>query len=433
MRSLNQIKEELASAKTDIANAIIDKGGTVSGGFSSFSTDIFTIPSGGVSPTNSTPVPDGVNFYDYDGTFVAGYTLAEAQALTALPAPPDHSSDEVPLTFQGWNYSLEQVSTETRPIDVGAVYITTDGKTHLKVRVTKVSGGNISFYFRKRMATDTLTIDFGDGQVLGDSQAVTDGSKTLLTFTPPIPLAIGDHDVTVWRSSGSDQYYLGHSLSSTYNSVVGGTTQDHRDALISVNGGDNLYTSIGQRAFYCARSLSTISIPNGLLYVDLYFFNECFSLKAFVLPQTANAIAIQGYAFSKCRSLKMVSLPKNIPGISDSAFSDCLSLPNIRGLYSLTSLGSSIFSNCLSFTKFVVPNSVTSISANTFYVNTGVHQASSIMEYDFTSFTSVPTLAGTGAFNGISSACVIKVPAVLYNSWKAATNWVTYANYLVPV
>ena len=31
-----------------------------------------------------------VNFYDYDGTLVASYTLSEAQALTALPNGPTH-------------------------------------------------------------------------------------------------------------------------------------------------------------------------------------------------------------------------------------------------------------------------------------------------------------------------------------------------------
>ena len=53
--------------------------------------------------------------------------------------------------------------------------------------------------------------------------------------------------------------------------------------------------------------------------------------------------------------------------------------------------------------------------------------------YDFTSHTSVPTLDNANAFRNIPADCQIRVPAALYNNWKTAKNWETYASYMVSV
>ena len=53
--------------------------------------------------------------------------------------------------------------------------------------------------------------------------------------------------------------------------------------------------------------------------------------------------------------------------------------------------------------------------------------------YDFSTHTSVPTLSNTNAFTDIPADCEIRVPAALYDSWKSATNWSTYASKIVGV
>jgi hypothetical protein len=40
-------------------------------------------------------------------------------------------------------------------------------------------------------------------------------------------------------------------------------------------------------------------------------------------------------------------------------------------------------------------------------------------------------LSNSNAFNSIASDCKIVVPDALYDEWKAATNWSTYASYIV--
>ena len=48
--------------------------------------------------------------------------------------------------------------------------------------------------------------------------------------------------------------------------------------------------------------------------------------------------------------------------------------------------------------------------------------------YDYTYSDS-----GMKAFGGIQSDCQMLIPAALYDEWSAATNWATYAKYMVAV
>ena len=141
----------LQTAKTNIANAITEKGGTVNAGdgFSDFATDIGTITGGG-APVVEAQFND-VNFYDYDGTRLFSYTLAQANTLTALPTPPTHDG----LTFQAWNYTLAQVNALTQKRDVGANYITTDGKTHLLIEIPEPVRLTIPLYWSQTVTCGT--------------------------------------------------------------------------------------------------------------------------------------------------------------------------------------------------------------------------------------------------------------------------------------
>ena len=84
----------------DIAAAIREKtGGTALYKPAEMAVAIRAIQTGsGGAPVVSAGQKD-VNFYDYDGTIVASYSLSEAQSLTALPNGPTHDG----LVFQGWN------------------------------------------------------------------------------------------------------------------------------------------------------------------------------------------------------------------------------------------------------------------------------------------------------------------------------------------
>jgi len=275
----NQIAR-LMQAKANIAEAIENKGVTVppEAKLDEYPDFIDQI-SGGCAPM----IEKDVNFYDYDGTLIASYTIEEAHNLTSLPTPPEHDG----LTFQGWNYTLDKVRAATRSINVGATYITTDGKTHLHIRLTPVSGLSVTLYLNKS-DNSTLTVDWGDST----TSAFTD-SGNFNTEAHQYPSA-GDYTIKLWISSGSGTFGFGHGSSSAY--LLGNSTV--QKTLISSFVGNNV-TNIGIYAFNTCYSLTSITIPDGVTSIGNYAFNNCYSIKQYIIersvpPTLSNSNAFNG-------------------------------------------------------------------------------------------------------------------------------------------
>lgn len=123
------MNEYVIANKSDlvsVAEAIREKSGT---------TDTLTFPTGFVSAIGEIHSNSGdddvavkdVNFRDYNGTVLYSYTVEEASALTELPPLPTHEG----LVCQGWNWTLADIKEMGRAVEVGAMYITDDGKTRI--------------------------------------------------------------------------------------------------------------------------------------------------------------------------------------------------------------------------------------------------------------------------------------------------------------
>jgi hypothetical protein len=153
-------------------------------------------------------------------------------------------------------------------------------------------------------------------------------------------------------------------------------------------------------------------------------FQSCYSLTSITIPRSVTSII---GSFSYCYSLTSITIPSSVTNIGSNAFQSCYSLTSITIPSSVTSIGYYAFQNCYSLTSITIPRRVTSIG------NYAFQSCYAIIEYDFSNYTSVPTLSGTDAFYSINGICKIKVPASLEASWKTATNWSAYANYIVGV
>ena len=319
------IAENLQTIKDSteaIKQAIIDKGVTISGGLTTYADAIKNISGGGEGGSTSGAVSKSdVNFYDYDGTLLYSYTKSTFLALSVLPNLPTREG----LICQEWNYNLSKAKEyvgEYGILDIGATYITDDGKTRLYISIATDGRMDVPLYFSQTVSNG-VTIDWGDG-TSPQSISGTGNVSTTHKYNE-----IGDYIITLNPKSGCT-LGLGYN-SSTY--CVMGSTRDNNAA----------YRSMLQRA----------EIGN-----------------------------------------------------------------------SVTSVGASAFSYCYSLSSIVIPNSVTSVGASAFSYCSGVAY------YDFSKHTTIPT-SENNEFSSIPSDCKIIVPDSLYDSWKSATNWSSYASYII--
>ena len=183
-------------------------------------------------------------------------------------------------------------------------------------------------------------------------------------------------------------------------------------------------TSIGDYAFTSCYSLASISIPTGVTSIGLYAFYNCYSLASISIPTGVTSIG--DYAFYGCYSLASISIPTGVTSIGANAFNGCYSLASISIPTGVTSIGANAFRNCYSLTSISIPAGVTSIGLYAFY---GCY---SLVDYQILA-TTPTTLSNTNAFGGINLITKIYVPDASVSAYKAATNWITYANYIYPI
>ena len=164
-------------------------------------------------------------------------------------------------------------------------------------------------------------------------------------------------------------------------------------------------THIMVDAFYNCSSLTSVTIPNSVVYIGRNAFYKCSSLTSLTIPNSVNQIPEN--PFYGCTSLSEIVLDKenpyftfdngvlfdknlttlisflafqqssyNIPNtvttIVDSAFSHCKNLTSITFPDSLITIKNSAFSNCSSLQSIVLPDSVETIGANAFFYCTSV-------------------------------------------------------------
>jgi ubiquitin len=123
-------------------------------------------------------------------------------------------------------------------------------------------------------------------------------------------------------------------------------------------------TSIGNYAFRNCRSLTSITIPDGVTSIGDYTFENCTSLTSITIPDSVTSIG--NYAFRNCTSLTSITIGNGVTSIGVAAFYNCSSLTSITIPDGVTSIGNYAFRNCTSLTSITLPNSVTSIGAYAF-------------------------------------------------------------------
>ena len=275
---------------TKVASAIRAKGGTTAQLVypDGFVTAIQAIQTGGGTTPGS---PGDITFYDYDGTIVTSWTLEELATKTALPDYPSHEG----LTCQGWNWSLADLKTTNRKMNVGAIYITDDGKTRIYIRLEE---GRTSPMLGV-CPNGTVTVDWGDGTT---PDTLTGTSTTTVKWTPNHDYAAPGEYVIKLTVDGTMGFYgdFSSSVSSAilrYSSSDDNRNRVYQNSVQKIEIGNGV-TSIGDSAFYSCNSLESITIPDSVTSIGQSAFNVCFSLASITIPD--GVTSIEQFAFANC-------------------------------------------------------------------------------------------------------------------------------------
>jgi len=330
--------------------------------------------------TASVITPKNVNFYDYDGTLLHSYTISEANALTSLPDGPTHDR----LVFQEWNWSLTDINALTMSADIGAIYTTASGASEFDLTLTLVTGLDVTLLMYNVTAVSTITVDWGDGT----SEDIDTTSSVLRTFTHTYSV-IGNYTASV---DSTGDYYPYGSATMPYNMF--NITPNY--TCTSVRLGTRC-TRVGNYTFRNCYSLTSITIPKSATLFGTYVFGTCYSLTNIIMPSGASS---GNYMCLSCYNLRRIIMPNNITSIAAYSFQYCYGLTSVTIPSSVTSIGTTAFANCLSITTHTI------------------HR------------TDPSSLASTTSFTGINGICIIYVPPGTLETYKNATNWVSFANYM---
>ena len=416
----NATKQPDDTAVQDTKALTITSNGTVSvtpdapyDGLSSVDVTVNVSSGGGGGETPASANWNDVTFIDYDGSALYSYSLAEAQALTELPALPSHEG----LVCQGWNWTLEAIKALNRPVTVCAMYITDDGATKLHIRIATVGRMTVPLYIGQTVANG-VSIDWGDGST-AKTLPGTGNVNTSHTYAEP-----GDYVISLMPQEGCTLSFGDGSSSYCVMGSTGFNGIVYCNMLQDVYVGENV-TSIGNSAFRNCHSLASITIPDGVTSIGNSAFRNCYSLASITIPD--GVTSIDHYAFSSSYSLASITIPTGVTSIGESDFENCHSIASITIPDGVTSIGNYSFSHCRSLASITIPTGVTSIGNYSFSSCYGMRY------YDFSACTAIPALSNKNAFGSIPSDCQMLIPSALYNNWKAATNWTTYASYMVAV
>ena len=388
MATITENLQTIKDSTMAIKQAIIDKGGEV-GDLTTYATAITNLLIGGGGGSTSSNKGD-VTFYDYDGTILHSFSKDEFLALNELPSLPTQPG----LICQEWNYDITIAKTyveEYGKLDIGATYITDDGKTRLYIKIAAEGRMTVPLYFSQTVDNGVI-IDWGDGS---DTQSLsgTGNLNTSHTYA-----SIGDYCITLTVTSGCTLGLGNNSSSYCVMGVLEDNWVVYCNMLQKVEIGSDVI-SIGKYAFKDCTSLSSVVIPSNVTSIGSTAFFDCYSLCSLVIPSSVTSI--EGNTFPQCYSLSSVVIPSSVTSIGGSMFNRCYSLSSVVIPSSVTSIGGSAFHYCYSLSSVVIPSSVTSIGASAFH---NCYSLSSVV------IPSSVTTIGGNAFNSCYSLSSVVIP-----------------------
>lgn len=175
------------------------------------------------------------------------------------------------------------------------------------------------------------------------------------------------------------------------------------------------------RSAFSYNPIISVTIPNSVTSIEDYAFGNCTSLANITIPNSVTSIGES--AFIHCTSLISVTIPNGVTSMGDSLFANCYSLTSVTIPDSVTMIGSSTFSYCKALTSITIPSAVTRIGSFALQIGSTTNKAT------ITMLPTTPPTIQSNTFNASKLEKII-VPAGTGATYKAATNWSNFADYI---
>lgn len=162
---------------------------------------------------------------------------------------------------------------------------------------------------------------------------------------------------------------------------------DSANVAIPQNVNGKLVTKIQEQAFAKCKTISSVTIPEGVEEIGVSAFSYCSNLTYVSIPSTVKTMGyaafytcenlvkveiaegaseIGRYSFAYCEKLSDISIPDSIRIIDDGAFWDCkfteFSIPD-----GVERIGDDAFRKCVNLSKITIPDTVTCIGEGAFW------------------------------------------------------------------
>ena len=303
------------------------------------------------SSLTSVTIGNSVTSIGYEA-FSGCYKLVEVKNLSTLGITAGSSG------YGDVGYYAKRVYTEGESylstIDNG--YIIYDdgtdkilmGYTGTETDLTLPSGITQIYKYAFRYCSSLTSVTIGNSVTSIGSSAFENCSKLTSVYIT---------DIAAWCKISFDDSYsnplcYAHNLYLNNELVTEITAEDLQGV-----------TSIGERAFYNCRSLTSVTIGNSVTSIGSSAFSGCSSLTSVTIPDSVTSIGSS--AFSGCSSLTSVTIGNSVTSIGDEAFSGCYKLVEVKNLSTLgIRAGSSDYGSVGCYAKRVYKGGVSYLSTD---------------------------------------------------------------------
>lgn len=271
----------------------------------------------------------------YTVTSVEGFDTTKTKKIT-LPETVTTIGDSAFATYDNFSYSvLEEVTLPRNLKNIGA-------------------GAFENCYFLTSIDIPESVTKIGNGAFYG-----CDNLKNISVKS----------DIDIGNKAFGDRYNLIPAISKTY--------EDSQSDFFVWNGWVFEYNGNSQNPaipsgtvgiyddVFAYSDITSVTIPEGVKYINYGAFQQCTTLKNIKLPNSL--VRINASAFKECTSLSALSLGEGLKTIDSEVFKGCVGLKTVALPSKLETLEYEAFEDCSNLENVTFPNTLTTADESAFY------------------------------------------------------------------